>query len=76
MIWDRKHKQLSFCKQPVEWRIYASPFNSYTPKFCFEGDSASPATNLTARHCKRYINNTVISGYSVFSGQGQVAQKS
>jgi len=24
MIWDRKQKQLSFCKQPVEWLIYAT----------------------------------------------------
>ena len=33
---------------------YATPFNSYTRKFGFERDSASPVTNLTARHCKKY----------------------
>ena len=55
MIWDRKHKQQSFCKQPIEWWIYATPFNSYTRKVDFERDSASPVTNLTARHCKKYI---------------------
>jgi len=70
MIWDRKHKQWSFCKQPVEWWIYATPFNSYTRKFGFERDSASPFTNLTARHCKKYTFKTAN------SGQVQVAQKS
>ena len=28
-------------------------FNAYTRKFGFERDSASPVTNLTARHCKK-----------------------
>jgi len=42
----------SFCKQPVEWWIYATPFNSYTRKFVCEKESASPVTNLTVRHCK------------------------
>ena len=62
MIWDRKHKQWSFCKQPGEWRIYATSFNSYTRKFGFERESASPVTNLTARHCKKYIFNTANQG--------------
>jgi len=70
MIWDRKHKQQSFCKQAVEWWIYAAPFNSYIRKFGFGRDSASPITNLTARHCRKYISNTAN------SGQAQVAQKS
>jgi len=60
MIWDRKHKQ------SVEWWTYATPFNSYTRKFGFERDSASPATNFTARRCKKYIFSTVNSGHSLF----------
>jgi len=36
-------------------------------QFGFERDSASPATNLNARHCKKYIFNTVNSGRSLFS---------
>jgi len=44
--------------------------NSYSRKFGVERDSASPVTNLTARHCKKYISNTAN------SGQAQVAKKS
>jgi len=51
MIWNRKQKQQTTCKQPLEWWIYATPFNSYTRKIGFERNGASPATNLTARHC-------------------------
>jgi len=51
MIWNRKQKQYSICKQPLEWWIYVTLFNSYTRKIGFERESASPATNLTARHC-------------------------
>jgi len=69
MILDTKHKQQSFCKQPGEWWIYATPFDSYTRKFGFERDSASPATNLTARYCKIYVFNAVNSGHSVFQGK-------
>jgi len=44
--------------------------NSYTRKFGFERDSVFPVTNLTARHCKKYIFNTAN------PGQAQIAQKS
>jgi len=54
MIWNIKQKQQSICKQPLEWWIYATPFNSHTRKIGVERDSASPATNLTASHwCRR-----------------------
>jgi len=46
MIWNRKQKQQTTCKQPLEWWIYATPFNSYTRKIGFERNGASPATNL------------------------------
>jgi len=57
MIRNRKRKQQSICKQPLECWIYDTPFNSYTRKFGFERDSASPATNLTARHCGSCTKN-------------------
>jgi len=66
MILDTKHKQQSFCKQPAEWWIYATPFNSYTRKFGFERDSASPATNLAARHCKNIYSMQWIQGTLFF----------
>jgi len=34
----------------------------HTRKFGFERESASPVTNLTARHCKKYIFNTANQG--------------
>jgi len=36
MIWDRKNKQQSFCKQPLEWWISAIALNLYTRIFGFE----------------------------------------
>ena len=43
-------------------------FDSYTRKLGFERDSASPVTNLTARHCKKYIQ------YSEFTASASCSQ--
>jgi len=40
MIRNRQQKPQSICKQPLEWWIYATPFNSYTRKFGFDRVSA------------------------------------
>jgi len=42
----------------------------------FEKDGASPAMNLTARHCKNIYSMQWIQGTLCFSGQAQVTQKS
>ena len=50
--------------------MYATPFNSYTRKLGFERDSASPVTNLTARHYKKiYIQFSEFRALSVFRGK-------
>jgi len=65
MIRNRKQNQQSICKQPLEWWIYATPFNSYTRKFDFGRESASPAADLTARRCyiRPYSLNTTTAFY-------------
>jgi len=55
--------------------MYATPFNSYTRKLGFERDSASPVTNLTARHYKKYIFNSANSGHSLFFGASASCSK-
>jgi len=55
--------------------MYATPFDSYTCKFGFERGSASPATNVTALHCKKYILNTVNSGLFEFFRASAICSK-
>ena len=50
-------------------------FNSYTGKFGFERESASPATNLTARHCKNIYSIQWIQGTLLFFSASASCQK-